>query len=378
MGVLHQVVWIFQRELEIYMTKIYINARFLTQTITGVQRYALELVKEMDEMIDRGEIDSTNYEFCLLSPSNVVTQPDFKHIHHKEVGKLKGHLWEQLELPFHAKNGLLVNLCNTGPAFKKNQIVTIHDAAVFNYPKAFSFAFRAWYKFLMIRLGKTSKKIITVSHFSKGELMQHCKIAEHKLAVTHLGIDHIHRKQAAAGTKEKYGIQSPYILAVSTMNPYKNFNLIFEVLPEIEAHNLNVVIVGSQNSKVFGEQAWTESDAVNWVGYVTDEELKALYEEAAGFIFPSLYEGFGLPPLEAMASGCPAIVSSRASIPEVCGDAVLYFDPNSPKEAASRLIEITSDPELSEQLSYKGKNHSGLFSWNKCANDTMNIIMNSV
>ncbi|SEB07031.1 glycosyltransferase family 1 protein [Paenibacillus sp. 276b] len=360
------------------MIKIYINARFLTQTVTGVQRYALELVKEIDQLIDRGEIDRNRYEFCLLSPANILNEPAFKHMRHKVVGKLKGHLWEQLELPFYAKGGLLINLCNTGPAFNKNQIVTIHDAAVFNYPKAFSFAFRVWYKFLMVRLGKTSKKIITVSHFSKAELMQHCKIAEHKLAVTHLGIDHIHRKKAAEGTIEKYGIQSPFILAVSTMNPYKNFNLIFEVLPEIEAHNLNVVIVGSKNNKVFGEQRWADSDAINWLGYVTDEELKALYENAAGFIFPSLYEGFGLPPLEAMATGCPVIVSSRASIPEVCGDAGLYFNPDSPKDAASRLIEITSDPELSEQMSYKGKGHSGLFSWNKCAKDTVNIIMNTV
>ncbi|WP_181586452.1 glycosyltransferase family 1 protein [Paenibacillus taichungensis] len=360
------------------MIKIYINARFLTQTMTGVQRYALELVKEIDQLIDRGEIDGSRYEFCLLSPSNVITNLEFKHISHHKAGKLKGHLWEQLELPFYAKGGLLINLCNTGPAFNKNQIVTIHDAAVFNYPKAFSFAFRAWYKFLMVRLGKNSKKIITVSNFSKGELIQHCKIAEHKLVVTHLGIDHIHRKKAAVGTLEKYGIQSPYVLAVSTMNPYKNFNLIVDVLPELEAHNLSVVIVGSKNSKVFGEQTWAQSDAINWVGYVTDEELKALYEDAAGFIFPSLYEGFGLPPLEAMALGCPVIVSSRASIPEVCGDAVLYFDPQSPQEAASRLIEITSDPELSQQLAHKGKDHSSLFSWNKCAKDTVNIIMNTV
>lgn len=122
---------------------------------------------------------------------------------------MKGHLWEQFELPFYAKDGLLINLCNTGPAFNKNQIVTIHDAAVFNYPKAFSFAFRAWYKFLMVRLGKTSKKIITVSHFSKAELMQHCKIAEHKLAVTHLGIDHIHRKKRRKGRLKNTGFSLP-------------------------------------------------------------------------------------------------------------------------------------------------------------------------
>jgi glycosyltransferase involved in cell wall biosynthesis len=360
------------------MIKIYINARFLTQTITGVQRYALELVKEIDQLIDRGEIDGNRYEFCLLSPSNIINETSFKHIRNKAVGKLKGHLWEQLELPFYAKGGLLINLCNTGPAFNKNQIVTIHDAAVFNYPKAFSFAFRAWYKFLMVRLGKTSKKIITVSHFSKGELMQHCKIAEHKLVVTHLGIDHIHRKKAAAGTIEKYGIQSPYVLAVSTMNPYKNFKLILEILPEVKAQNLSVVIVGSKNSKVFSNQELTESDGVNWVGYVSDEELKALYEHAAGFIFPSLYEGFGLPPLEAMALGCPVIVSSRGSIPEVCGDAGLYFDPLHPQEAAARLVEIMSDRELGRQLSTKAREHSAFFSWNKCAKDTVSIIMNTV
>ncbi|PAD29767.1 hypothetical protein CHH60_19535 [Paenibacillus sp. 7523-1] len=360
------------------MITIYINARFLTQTVTGVQRYAIELVKEIDKLIDIGEVDGTRYEFRLLSPADVITQLELKHIRHQEVGKLKGHVWEQLELPFYSRGGLLINLCNTGPAFKRNQVVTIHDASVFSYPKAFSFAFRSWYQFLTVRLGRISKKVITVSNFSKGELIQHCKIAAQKVSVTHLGIDHIHDRQAAQGTLEKYGIQSPYVLAVSTMNPYKNFKLILEILPEVKAQNLSVVIVGSKNSKVFSNHQVSDSDGVNWVGYVSDEELKALYERAAGFIFPSLYEGFGLPPLEAMALGCPVIVSSRGSIPEVCGDAGLYFDPLHPQEAASRLVEITSDPELGRQLSTKGKEHSAFFSWNKCAKDTVNIIMNTV
>lgn len=360
------------------MTRIYINARFLTQTVTGVQRYAIELVKEIDKLIESGEVDGTKYEFCLLSPSNVVTRLELKHIRHQVVGKLKGHAWEQFELPFYSRGGLLINLCNTGPAFKRNQIVTIHDASVFSYPKAFSFAFRSWYQFLTVRLGKISKRVITVSNFSKGELIQHCKIAAQKVSVTHLGIDHIHDRQAAQGVLEKYGIESPYVLAVSTMNPYKNFKMIFEILPEVKAQNLNVVIVGSKNSKVFSNHNQNESDAVQWVGYVSDEELKSLYENAAGFIFPSLYEGFGLPPLEAMALGCPVIVSSRGSIPEVCGDAGLYFDPQYPQEAASRLVEVASNPDLVQQLSAKGKEHSSYFSWNKCAKDTVNIIMNAV
>ncbi|KAA8783363.1 glycosyltransferase family 4 protein [Paenibacillus amylolyticus] len=364
--------------MEINMNTIYINARFLTQTVTGVQRYAIELVKEIDNLIDAGEVDGTKVEFCLLSPANVVTHLELKHIRHRIVGRLKGHVWEQLELPLYAKKGLLINLCNTGPAFKRNQVVTIHDASVFSYPKAFSFAFRSWYQFLTVRLGKISKKVITVSNFSKGELIQHCKIAAQKVSVTHLGIDHIHHRQAAQGTLEKYGIKSPYVLAVSTMNPYKNFKLILDILPEVKAQNLSVVIVGSKNSKVFSNHAVNDSEGVNWVGYVTDEELKALYEHATGFIFPSLYEGFGLPPLEAMALGCPVIVSSRGSIPEVCGEAGLYFDPHHPQEAASRLVEMMSDPELGQRMSIQGKEHSAFFSWNKCAKDTVSIIMSTV
>jgi len=360
------------------MIKIYMNARFLTQTVTGVQRYAIELVKEIDRLIDQGAIDSKQYQFHLLSPNNVITKLELKHISHRVVGKLKGHLWEQFELPFYSRGGMLINMCNTGPAFKKNQIVTIHDAAVFSSPEGFSFAFRNWYKFLLARLGKSSKKIITVSHFSKKELILNCKIEEEKIAVTYLGIDHIHRIQAAHGIIEKYQLQSPYILAVCAMNPNKNFKMIFDVLPELEGHNLKVVIVGSKNSRVFGEQDTPHFDSVHWLGYVSDEELLALYEHAAGFIFPSLYEGFGLPPLEAMALGCPVVVSSRASIPEICGDAGLYFNPLDPKEAAARLIEVTSNSELGQKMSDKGREHSTFFTWNKCAKDTVNIIMNAV
>lgn len=103
------------------MIKIYMNARFLTQTVTGVQRYAIELVKEIDRLIDQGAIDSKQYQFHLLSPNNVITKLELKHISHRVVGKLKGHLWEQFELPFYSRGGMLINMCNTGPAFKKTK-----------------------------------------------------------------------------------------------------------------------------------------------------------------------------------------------------------------------------------------------------------------
>lgn len=125
---------------------IYINARFLTQAVTGVQRYAIELVKSIDSLIDRGELNTSELKFILLSPSGRIHSLNLKHIKILEVGSLRGHLWEQLELPFYARKGLLMNLCNTAPILKRNQIITIHDAAVYAVPQTYSFAFRAWYK----------------------------------------------------------------------------------------------------------------------------------------------------------------------------------------------------------------------------------------
>ncbi|MDF9298573.1 glycosyltransferase family 4 protein [Geobacillus stearothermophilus] len=356
------------------MKKIIINGRFLTQPITGVQRFALELVRGLDELIERRTICS-NVDLVIMTPRNTINDIDLKNIKVIPIGRLKGHLWEQLELPFYSRGGLLVNLCNTGPLLKRKQIVTIHDAAIYSKPEGFTKIFIYWYKFLFKILSIIACRIVTVSEFSKNELVHYCKVKQNKIRVISEGWEHIQRADADLDVFQKYNINpKKYILAVSSLNPNKNFQGIVKAIESLGNIGADIVIAGGTNPKIFSASNDSLPNTVRYIGYVTDEELKALYEKAAGFIYPSFYEGFGLPPLEAMACGCPVIVSNVASLPEVCGDAALYVDPYSPEDIAEKIKLLLSDDKLREELKRKGLERAKLFSWEKCAKETIKVI----
>lgn len=356
------------------MKKVYINGRFLTQRITGVQRFALEFVKALDKLIEVNDI-CLSFELVIMAPQNIINDIKLKNIKVIPVGRLKGHLWEQLELPFYSIDGFLVNLCNTGPLLKRKQIVTIHDAAVYSNPEGFTKTFIYWYKFLFKILSIVAPRIVTVSEFSRKELICYCKIRKNKIKVVSEGWQHIQRINADLDIFQKHNISpKKYILAVSSLNPNKNFQGIVKAIESLGDIGTDIVIAGGTNPKIFSSFNDSLPNSVKYIGYVTDEELKALYEEAIGFIYPSLYEGFGLPPLEAMACGCPVIVSNVASLPEVCGDAALYVDPYNPEDIAEKMKLLLSDDKLREELRRKGLERAKMFSWEKCAKETLKVI----
>lgn len=357
------------------LKQIFINARFLSKPISGVERYATELVKALDSLIDWGVIDPKQFSFVLLAPKNVKHELKLKHITIRRVGYFRGHLWEQFESPFYARGGLLINLCNTAPILKRNQIVTIHDAVVFDCPQAYSFAFRLWYKVLWKSLCVVAKKILTVSFFSKKELVKYCRISEEKVQVVYEGAEHVAVLKPDTKVLEKYGLKDKcFLLAVSSLNPNKNFRSIVQAITLLRDVNFDVVVAGGANPKVFCQSQVLFPNNVRYLGYVHDRELRALYEHAYCFIYPSLYEGFGLPPLEAMACGCPVIVSNAASLPEVCGDAALYCDPNSPENIAVKLTSLMSNIALRRALQHKGLERAKQFTWEKCARETFAVI----
>ena len=162
------------------------------------------------------------------------------------------------------------------------------------------------------------------------------------------------------------------------MNPNKNFNAIIHALDYIEFKDFLLVIAGGLNFKIFNSFRLIYSEYVRYIGYVSDEELKALYINASGFVYPSLYEGFGFPPLEAMTCGCPVIVSKAASLPEVCGDAALFCDPNNPKDISSKIESIITDQKLYNELKRKGLERSNRFSWEQTAQETLAAIINAL
>ena len=344
---------------------IFINGRFLTQPVTGAQRYAREVVLGLENLLATGEIDRDRYAFVIVSPVGADNLPGLKHITIRFAGSLRGQAWEQLVLPAISRSGWLLSLCNVGPLFKRRHIVTIHDASVFAYPKAYSFGFRSWYQFALPTLSHTAARILTDSHFSEGELIKYCGVSPDKIAVVPLGIDHMSRLQPDYNvfTKHRLG-DKPYILAVSSLSPHKNFMRLTQAFNLFQNENVDIVVAGGANPKIFSDSRFFSSQAnVHFLGYVNDSELRALYERAHCFVYPSLYEGFGLPPLEAMACGCPVIVSDAASLKEVCGAAALYCDPESYEDIAAKISLLLADTSLREKLCETGKMWATKFQW---------------
>lgn len=344
------------------MKKIYINGRFLTQNITGVQRYAIEIVKALDKYLDDNKLND-KYKFEIVCPKNIKQKLILKNIEIKKIGSLKGHLWEQIELPLYVKNKFLFNFCNCAPLVKKNQIVTIHDVAVCAVPYAYSKTFRIWYKFMYKILTSRLKKIFTVSEFSKKELNKYFNIPLDRVEVTYNGIDHMKNIKPDENIFSKFGIEkNNYILAVSSLNPSKNFRLILEtakISPEF-----NFVIAGGTNSNIFKEQGLEITSNVKFIGYVNDEELVALYKYASCFVYPSIYEGFGIPPLEAMYFNCPVIVSDIEVFKEIYMDSVLYCDINDNNILREKIILLSKNSMMKNFVINKMQNLKEKYKWN--------------
>ncbi len=352
-----------------------INGRFLEQPITGVQRYSREVLCALDNWLATGWIDNERYQLICLASRAAHDVPNWKRIRLETVGRHTGNLWEQLDLPLAACGRQCFSPANVGPYFLPGQVVTIHDASVFAFPQAYSLPFRWKHRILFCHLGKTARTILTDSEFSKHELVRWCGIPPAKIQIIPLGREHILRVPSDPGVFERLRIGSrPYFMCVGSNSPHKNFGVVLEALARLEQRNFEVIIVGGNFDRVFQSQAYPLPENARRVGYLQDSELRALYQRAAGFIFPSSYEGFGLPLLEAMTCGCPVICSRAASLPEVGGDAVLYFDPADAGELASQMERLAADPALQAELREKGTSRAEQFSWTGTAKAVWEVI----
>lgn len=346
------------------------NARFLTQPLTGVQRYSYELLNEIDKMVSPGEIEA-------LCPSGDRMPVSWNNINLHVCGQFRGNLWEQIDLPLAARGKLLFSPSNIGPYLHPNQVVTIHDANVFAYPDAYSRAFRLKYQITFKQLAKTARLILTDSHFSKSELVHYAGMKPDRIEVIPLGREHFERIQPDFSVIRKNNLEKkPFLITVGSNSPHKNFSGLYDVIKKIDPEDYELVVVGGTFGKVF-QQEESLSDipaCIHRLGYVSDKELKALYHNATAFILPTKYEGFGFPVLEAMTCGCPVTCSKVASLPEVGGDAVLYFDPYQPEDMAAKICEIMSSEELRQDLINRGNDQKQKFSWKETARRTWSIL----
>ncbi|NHC45897.1 glycosyltransferase family 4 protein [Motilibacter aurantiacus] len=345
--------------------KLYVNARFLTQRVTGVQRYAIEISRALL----RAGLQPT-----FLAPSSAPASELADELSVQRRGRLAGHPWEQFELPYLARDGMLVNLTNTGPVAVRRQVVTIHDAAVFTFPEAYSPVFRRWYQVMLPVLGRQARAVMTVSEFSRSQLLEHCRVPAAKVTVTSGGSQHVLGTEPDNEVLERHGLTGrPFVLAVSSQNPTKNFPRLAQALSQLDGSGFDIVIAGGTNSRIFNEST-SLPDAVKQLGYVTDPELVALYRAAGCFVFPSLYEGFGLPLVEAMALGCPVVASDAGPMREIAGDAAVFVDPQSVESISAAIARVMADADLRESMSRRGRERSQRFDWDAAAGRLIEVI----
>ena len=345
--------------------KIIVNARFLTQPITGVQRFAIEislrLKKELGEKI------------MFVSPKEIIQNELAKELQVNTIGYTTSHLWEQIELPLYLKkkgSPLLLNFCNTAPLLYKNKISTIHDIAFEVYPETYSKTFLNVYRFLIPKICKNSKKIITVSDFSKQEIIKYYKTKTDKIQVIYNAVNDgfIYNENIELKNQK-------YFLAVSSLNYRKNLPFVLDSFIEFikDCPDYKLYLIGGMDTKSFSKlnlSKYTNHPNIIFLGRVSDEDLILYYSNAVAFIYPSLYEGFGIPPLEAQKCGTPVILSNLSCFPEIFGQSVLYCDVDNINSLVKQM-NLILEKELRDNIKKLGEENEKKYNWDLSANCLM-------
>jgi glycosyltransferase involved in cell wall biosynthesis len=241
---------------------------------------------------------------------------------------------------------------------------------VFDHPESYALGFRCWYRWLFRRLARHAERALTVSAFSQQRLAAALGVPPQRLQVVPGGADHLEKVDADVQALARHGlVGTRYLLTVGSANPSKNFDRLVRAYARLpQASSTRLVIVGGKAPRVFANAAMaTDPPGVQRLGPVDDATLKALYGQATALVFPSLYEGFGLPPLEAMACGCPVAAARVAAMPEVLGDAALWFDPHDEASITAAMARMLADGELRARLCTAGREQADRWTWDLAA-----------
>jgi glycosyltransferase involved in cell wall biosynthesis len=343
-----------------------INGRFLTQQMTGVQRYAFEIVAAMDGILAQDHALAAALAMRLVVPPGVAATPALTTIGIRETRWGTGHAWDQLVLPFCGGSGV-VSLGNFGPAFARNHIVCIHDANTFIEPESYSRSFGMAYRSLLPLIGRRARRIATVSRFSAEALARHGVCPPEKIFIAPNGHEHALRWDATRAQLPLIGTQTrPYVLLLGSRAKHKNIDVILNQAEGLDQAGIDIVVVGGA-SDIFAANATIRRPNIHHAGFVDDDDLAALYERALCLVFPSRTEGFGIPPLEAMTRGCPVISSNAASLGEVGGDAVIYVDPDDGNGWREAIIALSKNDDIRASMIAGGRKRASLFSWRRSA-----------
>ncbi len=334
---------------------IAVNGRFRRQQMSGVQRYASEIVSRL------------GMGARLVSPESRASTG------------MRGHLWEQLLLPVRTRGELLWSPGNTGPIAKRDQVVTVHDVATFDRPECFTPSFARFYQWLLPRLLPRVRAIICVSAFTRSRLLQLFPINPASTMVIHPGLAPDFRRPTEASMLAQlaeFSLTPGYLLCLASYEPRKNQQRLLDAWASLASRlGTRLVLAGhSGRAQVFAPSHLQPGNNVRSLGHVSESVLPSLYAGAKAFAFPSLYEGFGMPPLEAMACGTPVIASQHPAVREALGDAACYCDPENIASIASAIAKVFDSASLRQELAEQGLERVRLFDWDRAAAQTRDIL----
>jgi glycosyltransferase involved in cell wall biosynthesis len=337
---------------------IIVNMRSQSAGLTGVQRYAAEISKRLGAMIEE------------VRPGRALQG-------------FKGHLWEQTMLPLHAGQRLLWSPANTGPLALRRQVLTLHDAAPLDHPEWFGAKFARWYQWLLPALVRRVHLIITASEFSRRRLIEACGADDSRIRLIPHGVDERFYPRGAGEVRpviERMGIPSGrYVLSLASIEPRKNLPRLLEawsmIASEVDPEIWLVIAGAAGKPHIFPDlKLGPIPPRVHFAGFVEDEDLPALYSGALLLAYPSLYEGFGLPVLEAMAAGTVTLTGAGTAAAEVAGNAGILVDVMSAETIADGIRSLIEDGELRCKLRRRSIERSKLFTWEKAAGATWEVL----
>ncbi len=372
--------------------RVGINARYIQRQMTGIEKYTYEIIKNV-------ALNDPDTDYYIFFMKNIpVPEMDFpvnvKKINSRFSGKRRSTklFWELVYLFFEIRKYKLDVF--HGPAFfvplmkpkRCKYITTVHDLAFLTYPKTFTISTKLYFFLLFRKSLRICDKIIAVSNVTKKDMVSYYAIPEEKVAVIHSGISSVYKAPGNEETKKeimsKYNLPERYILFVGALSPRKN---VVNILKAYKAYLQEQQKKESVKLVLVGKKAWLYDDIFSFISknkmeehvlfldYVPENDVVTLYSNAELFLFPSLYEGFGFPVLEAMACGTPVITSNISSLPEVAGHAAILVNPENVEEIKEAMIKIGSNPKLREDLIKKGKNQVKKFTWKEAAEKTIQV-----
>lgn len=324
-----------------------IDARAAIRPETGgVERVARELVSRLPALAPG--------RYRVLAPS-----PRLAH--------RAGHVWEQLALPALARGGELI-LCpaNAAPIASARNAVFVQDLAPLVEPRWYGGAYGRWHRLLLRATARRARLVIVSSESVRDELVDRLAVPETRIAVAPLGVDpaEFHADIDPGPLRARLGLERPYVLAVGTAIARKNLGLLDRAAPALADGGLDAVIAGGDRRYM---RRGSAAGGARRLGYVAERDLPALYAGAAAFALPSLYEGFGLPCIEAMACATPVVTTDRGALAETCGDAALYFDPADPDALARACLLAAHDAATRERLVAAGRERAARLTWDRTA-----------